>query len=118
VGLKALIESYSFGNIVINGKKYTSDVIVFPNRVLDGWWRKEGHKLHIEDLEEVFKEKPEILVVGTGYSGLMRVPEEVKKYIESQGIEIIIENTRKAWKTFNKLLSEGRRVVAALHLTC
>ena len=47
-----MIESYKFGAIVINGKKYTSDIIVFPEHVIDGWWRKEGHRLHVEDIED------------------------------------------------------------------
>jgi len=113
-----IIEAYGFGYIVVDGKRYTSDVIIFPDRVMDGWWRKEGHKLYVEDLEEVFKAKPEVLVVGTGYAGLMKVPEETRKYIAGQGIELIVESTRKAWKTYNKLAQSGRRVVAAFHLTC
>jgi hypothetical protein len=34
-----LIGPYEFGAIVINGKRYKSDVIVLPGRVIDGWWR-------------------------------------------------------------------------------
>ncbi|RLI41160.1 hypothetical protein DRO69_11945, partial [Candidatus Bathyarchaeota archaeon] len=64
-----MIDSYDFGVIVIKGKRYTSDVIVLPEKVIDGWWRKEGHSLHMEDLKEVIERepKPEVLVVGTGY---------------------------------------------------
>ncbi|MEM3578264.1 MAG: Mth938-like domain-containing protein [Candidatus Bathyarchaeia archaeon] len=29
-----MIDSYDFGVIVVNGKRYTSDVIIFPERVL------------------------------------------------------------------------------------
>ena len=34
------IESYSFGEVVIDGKRYRSDVIVFPDRVKPNWWRE------------------------------------------------------------------------------
>ena len=61
------IDSYSFGIIMIDGKTYTSDVIVFPERVFSPWWRKEGHFLRMEDLAEVLREKPDIIVIGTGY---------------------------------------------------
>jgi len=116
----SLIESYDFGEIVIDGKKYTSDIIIFPNKVLDGWWRKEGHRLYLQDLKEVLEveHKPEVLVVGTGYFGVMEVAEEVKNKLKSMGIEVIVQPTKQAWQTFNKLLKSGRRVVAALHLTC
>jgi len=112
-----MIDSYDFGRVVINGRTYTSDVIIFPNRVKDGWWRKEGHKLHIDDIEEVIEERPEVLVVGRGYSGLMEVPKEIADYLRSKRIELIAEDTKKASEIYNKL-SKSKKVVAALHLTC
>jgi len=112
-----MIDSYDFGRIVINGKRYNRDLIVFPDKVKDGWWRKEGHRLHVEDLKDVLEAKPKVLVVGTGYSGLMRVPPETRKYVESEGIELIAQNTAEACETFNRLV-KSRKVVAALHLTC
>lgn len=112
-----MIDSYDFGRIVIDGRRYTTDVIIFPDRVKGGWWRMEGHRLHVEDLEEVLRERPAVLIVGTGYSGLMRVPNEVRDFFESMGIELIAQSTREACKTFNRLV-QSRQVVAALHLTC
>ncbi|MBC7188911.1 hypothetical protein H5U35_01680 [Candidatus Aerophobetes bacterium] len=112
-----MIEKYSFGKITIDGKIYTSDVIVYPDRVKDNWWRKEGHLLLPEDLEEVVKEKPEILVVGTGNSGLMQVPPETRNWLSSHRIKLIAEPTEKACATYNKLC-KTTKVVAALHLTC
>ena len=113
-----MIDEYSFGRIVIDGKTYRQDVIVYPDRVKPNWWRREGHSLCLEDLEEVLRDPPEVLVIGTGYVGLMRVPREVREKLEEMGIRVVVEKTGKAYRTFNKLLSEGRRVVAALHLTC
>ena len=112
-----MIDSYAFGRIVIDGKRYTTDVIIFPDRVKHGWWRKEGHQLCTDDVKEVIQERPEILVVGTGSVGLMRVLPETKESLESVGIRLIVENTRKACETYNQL-SKSRRIVAALHLTC
>lgn len=113
-----MIEFYNFGTVVINGKCYTDDVIVFLDRVKDKWWRKEGHRLAVEDLQEVLEVKPQIVVVGTGYSGLMKVPIEVKEHLNKRGIKLVIERTGDATKTFNKLTKSGKKVVAALHLTC
>jgi len=112
-----MIESYKFGQIVIDGKQYTSDVIIFSDRVKDSWWRKEGHRLSIEDIQDILKEKPDVLVVGTGYSGLMKILPETKERLKSEGIQLIAENTRKACETYNRL-SKSRKVIAALHLTC
>lgn len=112
-----VIEHYDFGQIVINGKRYTQDLIIFPDRVADGWWRNEGHRLSINDLKDVVQAKPEVLIVGTGYSGLMKVPAEVKERMKSENIELIVENTREACKIYNRL-AQTRNVVAAFHLTC
>ena len=111
------IDSYQFGRIVINGKKYSSDVIIFPDNVKDNWWRKTGHQLCLEDIAEVITEKPEVLVVGTGASGLMKVLPEVKEIIDAGGIKLIVEPTDKACKIYNHLC-RSQKVVATLHITC
>jgi len=115
-----LIDSYEFGIMVINGKRYTRDLIVFPEKVLDGWWRKEGHRLYFEDLKEIlnYEPKSEVLVVGTGYSGLVKISLEVENVLKSLGIDLIAQPTREACKTFNKLLKSNKRVAGAFHLTC
>ena len=112
-----MIDSYDFGRIVVDGKAYTSDMIIFPDKVKDNWWRKEGHALHIEDIESVIKEKPEVLIVGTGNYGLLKVLQETKEYIESKGIELIVEPTEKACEMYNEV-SKDKKAVAVLHLTC
>ncbi len=110
-----MIEDYDFGRIVIDGRAYTHDVIIFPDRVFEGWWRKEGHAVDIEDLREVAVFRPDILVIGTGEPGRMKVKNEARKSLESKGIEVIVENTKKACDTLNSL---GPNAVGAFHLTC
>ena len=112
-----MINSYDFGRIIVDGKAYTNDVIIFPDKVKDNWWRKEGHALHIEDIETVVEEKPEVLIVGTGKYGILKVLPETKEYIESKRIELIVEPTDKACEMYNKI-SKNKKAVAALHLTC
>lgn len=91
-----LIETYSFGNITIDGKTYTSDVIIYPDKINDSWWRKSGHLLQIEDLTDVILYNPEILIIGTGAHGLMKILDKTKKFLESKGIELIIAETKRA----------------------
>ncbi len=117
MGIKMKIEYYSFGRITIDRKTYTSDVIIYPGRVDSSWWRKEGHNLNIVDLTDVINAKPEVLVVGTGSSGLMKVPKETISHLESKGIKVHVSLTEKAVELFNKL-QKDKIVIAALHLTC
>jgi len=112
-----MINSYDFGRIVVDGKAYTNDVIIFPDKVKDNWWRKEGHALHIEDIDSVVEEKPEVLIVGTGKYGILKVLPETREYIKSKGIELIVEPTDKACEIYNEI-SKNKKAVAALHLTC
>ena len=112
-----VIDSYQFGQIVINGKQYSSDVVIFPDRVKDNWWRKTGHELCVKDIAEVIADNPEVLVVGTGASGLMKVLPEVEQAAQAQGIKLIVETTDKACNTYNQLC-HSQKLVAALHITC
>jgi hypothetical protein len=116
-----MIEKYGFGQIRIDGKDYSRDVIIYPEREearVDGsWWRKEGHRLDRADLDEVVKAKPEVLIVGTGYYGQMKVPPETLDLLNSLGIEVQAADTKEACQKYNEL-KDIRKVVAALHLTC
>ncbi len=83
-----------------------------------GWMRKEGHLLKVTDISQAIEESaPEVAIVGTGYDGMMCVPEETKLYFQRQGIELLVEKTREACDAFN-VLSRTKRTLAALHLTC
>ncbi|GMT47541.1 MAG: hypothetical protein IEMM0007_1107 [bacterium] len=110
------IDSYTFGRIVIDGKTCTSDVIIFPERVVSPWWRRQGHLLQMEDLAGVIRERPEVLIIGKGFSGLMKVPQELMDELGSMGIEVIAEKTTRAVTIFNDY--RGSHVAAAFHLSC
>ncbi|MEA2070081.1 MAG: Mth938-like domain-containing protein [Asgard group archaeon] len=112
------IDDYSFGKIIINGKSYSSDLFIYPEKVITNWWREEGHSLCMKDLEALEKDQPAVLIIGTGAYGRMAVPKDVVTTIKEKGIEVIINKTGKAVKKFNELVKKGTKVVAALHLTC
>jgi hypothetical protein len=112
-----MIDGYDFGEITIDGKTYTSDVIIYKNRVDDSWRRIEGHRLAPGDIAQILDKKPEILIIGTGAEGVMAVPEQVKAGIEAKGIQVIVKRTADACEEYNKL-SPSKNVIAALHLTC
>lgn len=112
------IDSYSFGVMTVNGKVYKADLIVFPDKILPNWWRKEGHSLAVEDLKEMLDYKPEILIVGKGAMSGMHIPQTTKKFLETSDIELIEANTEQATRLFNKSIGEGKRAVGAFHLTC
>lgn len=112
------ISDYGFGSITVDGETCNSDVIITPEKVVDGWWRKQGHSLAVDDLDEIVNAKPDLLIIGTGYHGRMQVPDETRTFLEAHGIEIRQATTRDAVTEFNELQKKYARIVAALHLTC
>ncbi len=112
------IEEYAFGRIRIDGGTYTRDLILLPDRVVEGWWRRQGHLLQLEDLSSVLEAAWDALVIGTGAHGAMRVSPEVERYFARVGLPWEKHPTARACERYNALAAEGRRVAAALHLTC
>jgi len=81
------------------------------------WYRKKGHMLLKDDLGDIIKYKPALLIVGCGSHDRLRVPDETRDYILSLGIKLRVLNTKEACDLFNQL-SGKKKIVAALHLTC
>ncbi len=112
------IDSYQFGKIVIDGKSYDSDCLIYGGKVHPDWWRQQGHSLSTKDLETVVAAKPNILIIGCGASALMKVPDQTRQFLQQSGIEFEALDTHKAVERFNQLAQAGENVAAALHLTC
>jgi hypothetical protein len=114
------IEFYNFGHMTIDGKKYKSDLIIYPEgEIEDGWRRIEGHELVPEDLVDIAITKPDIFIMGTGHSGILKIPPETKKFFEENEIEFQEARTKEATEIFNELIkNKEKRVMAGFHLTC
>jgi len=112
-----MIEEYTFGCFIIDGKRYLDDIKLIREKV-EYWYDREKHTLKIKDIESLVKKRPEILIIGTGASGLLEISDDVKNFIRSKGIKLILEKTADACKTYNECLKQNKRVCAILHATC
>jgi hypothetical protein len=121
-----MIDQYSFGNIRIEGKAYTFDLLVFHDpaapaaertRVRENWWRESGHELSPRDMKELLDFNPEIVIIGRGAQGVMKIRDEAVKALKNAGIEGIFQKTERACATFNGLFGK-KRIAAGFHLTC
>ena len=72
-----MINSYSFGTITIDGNKFSKDLIIYPDHINSNWRRKTGHLLTEDDIAEILDYKPEVLIIGIGASGLMKVDDKI-----------------------------------------
>jgi hypothetical protein len=112
----ARLENYSFGRLTVDGQEHTRDLIVLPERVVTDWWRREGHSLAIEDLDEVLDELPARLVLGVGAYGRLHPEAAVIAELERRGVQVECLPTDAAVRRYGEL--DERRTAAALHLTC
>ena len=110
------IEDYRFGHVVVDGQEHTKDLIVLPDRVVSGWWRKDGHSLVSEDLADVVDDLPERLVVGIGADARVRPDPQAIRDLEQRGIQVEVLPTADAVRRFGEL--DPATTAAALHLTC
>lgn len=112
------IEEYQFGSIRIDSKNYDHDIEVRSNGEILAWQRKESHIIDTEDIKRAVEQKPDLIIIGNGDSGMAQVTEDAKKEIESKQIPVIIEITRKAVEIFNLEIKKGKNIIGLFHLTC
>jgi hypothetical protein len=115
-GVMPEIRDYRFGHLIVDGSPETRDVIVLPDRAVRGWWRRDGHSLVLEDLDDVLDELPERLIVGMGADSRMRPDPSLLDLLRRRGIEVECLPTDRAVARFGEL--DRRTTAAALHLTC
>lgn len=113
-----MIEQSAFGSIQIDGRTYTTDVLVYPDgRVVDNWWRRHGHRLALEDLEGLLAAGPDVIVIGAGVYGRVQPEPELENALRQRGVELVMEPTAAAAARFNELQSR-QKTAAGFHLTC
>ncbi len=110
------IKNYQFGKIEIDGRTYKNDLAIFSDHIEKNWWRDKGHLLQVQDLEKVWREKPEKLIIGQGAYGLMKIDRQVENKCKKMGIKLIARRSDKACQEYNS--SNKENTVLAIHLTC
>jgi len=113
-----VINSFGFGTLVIDGKTYTSDLIIYPDgRIADAWRWKSGHRLVREDIENLIQSNPSIIITGTGIYGYMRPEKSLTAWLNQKGITFVADKNETAMGHYNRL-SEKQTIGACFHLTC
>jgi hypothetical protein len=113
-----MIESYTFGKIVVAGKTYTHDIKIIHGEVIPEWWRKSGHRLVIHDISDFLEASPDVLVIGCGHSGMMKIEPAVRDALAKARIQLIDDRSAEAVRIFNRRHGRGENVAAGFHLTC
>ena len=108
-----LINSYEPGRVRIGERWLAGSLIASPERLIEGWSVGAPAAVKVADLEPALALEPEIVLLGTG-STLVWPEEDLMDALAARGVGIEIMSTPAACRTFNVLVNERRRVVAAL----
>jgi len=106
------IRAYSDGEISVNEKTINRSVIITAD-VIQLWEPAHIDELTAKHCEIIAGFNPEIIIIGTGKRLQFPAPAVIAG-LQTQGIGVEIMAHGAACRTFNILLGEDRRVVAAL----
>ncbi len=101
------IDGYGPGFFRVGGQVFEGSLCVSPTSVAP--WGG------FEDTQTLmgFAGKIDVLFVGTG-TEIAHIPRDLRQMLEAAGIGVEVMNSPSACRTYNVLLSEGRRIAAAL----
>jgi hypothetical protein len=104
-----------FGLLVYSAIPFPGvDLVIHAN----GWPAIRGSKAHsvsFAEIEPLLREGPDVLIIGIGYSSLVRVEEEIRGI---SAVQILPLPTPEAVRRYNELRRQGKRVAAIIHSTC
>jgi uncharacterized protein len=108
-----LIRAYEPGRVRIADRWLRGNLIVAADRLIESWDVATAAALTLADLEPALGLQPQIVLLGTGAA--LEWPEaDLMSELAERSIGLEIMSTPAACRTFNVLVHEQRRVVAAL----
>lgn len=109
------IQSVTRDSILIGGTSYNGSIIVSADSMVTGWMPRPIAELQLEDFQAALDLEPEVILFGTGSSHRF-AGNRLVTTIMSRGVGFEVMATAAACRTYNVLMAEDRRVVAALLL--
>lgn len=116
------IDSTSFGNVIIDKFVY-SDVLIIDGKIVErnlDLLHKifgTGHVIAQDEISMLLKDSPELIVIGNGQDGVLKVKKEQIEEME-RICKVVVEKTPDAIKKINDAIKEGKKVNALIHTTC
>ena len=109
------IDSFEFERVVIQGEEYNSDILISPDGYISKWDREEEHTIKLVDIEGVLTHRPDLIVIGTGTIGNLKLTEDVEPFLGEKNIEVIAYKSEKAIDMYRQLRNQ-HRVLLLLHV--
>lgn len=109
------VTGYGAGYLAVNTIRYAHALVITPDQAPQPWLVPQFDALDAAAMAALLEKRPEIIVLGTGATQRFAAPAVLRPLIEA-GIGLETMNTPAACRTYNILMNEGRRVVAAMLL--
>ena len=118
----AKIDELIFGSIVVKGKKYRRDILLFADGTVKkrkgGFLMFGSHKIKKQELEELSQGQPEIIIVGTGTNGAAHIAPEAESWAKGKNLSLLVQPSYDAVTRLNELVEQKKKVAALMHITC
>jgi hypothetical protein len=116
------IEDTKFGSITIDGKTYEHDVIVRLSGKVEKRKKKlskekygTSHIISKEEAKFIFEDGCDMLIVGAGQEGNVRLSSEASDYFDDKGCKVLLQPTPEAIRSFNQ---SHEKKIGLMHVTC
>jgi uncharacterized protein len=108
-----MVTGYGADHVLVNGVRYERSLIILPETILRDWPVARHDQLEAQHFQAALDARPEIFLLGTGLQHRFPSPRLYADLI-GLGIGVEVMTTAAACRTYNILVSEGRRAAAAL----
>ncbi len=112
---RTVIRRVSETAILVNEKRHETSIALTAEAVLGAWDDTPIDELTESHFDGVLETAPEIVLLGTGVSGIF-APRELTFAFARRGVGFEVMDTAAAARTFNVLAGEGRKVAAVLYI--
>lgn len=107
------VTAYGPGFVEVNRQRHSGAVLVRPEGDVIAWAVEAFDTLERAHFEAIVAHAPEVVLLGTGARQRFPHPSLLAVLMEARiGLEVM--DTGAACRTYNVLMGEGRRVLAAL----
>ncbi len=107
------ITGYGPGFIEINKSRHAGHLLLMPDAPARTWQAQGFEALRREDFDALLALDPEVVLLGTGRRQRFPRP-ALTAALARAGVGLEVMDTAAACRTYNILMSEGRRVLAAI----
>jgi hypothetical protein len=116
------IDSTEFGAITIDGKAYDHDVIIRLSGKVEKRRKRlskdvygTSHVVSEAEAKFVFEKGCDLLVVGAGQQGNVRLSPEASEFLDNKGCRVLVQPTPEAIHSFNRA---REKTIGLMHVTC